>query len=351
MIKSLNIKNFQSHKDTNVSFTDGINVITGSSDCGKSAILRALYLAIENRPSGESYRTLENGVFTKKDTEVSMTVDDNEVTRVKGNTNNSYKVNDVELNAFGTSVPDEVSKALNIQDINIQKQFDKAFLLDDTPGKIAEHLNKMANLEIIDITLKNLKTEQDNLRRQEKNKQDNTKILCDKLVQLEYIDKLEIEINNLYNKAKELQDETDKNIRLERLLRQLREVEELRKSLPDYTAEEELVKDIENRHNKLKEDKNKNNRLNNLLNQYKRLEDDTVKYDCIKYEEEVLLLLDRCNKLKKDKEVLSKSEDLLDKLDKIEFLIDFKIDEIKALEEKYNEMVPDICPLCGGKMK
>ena len=55
MIKKLHIRNFQSHKDSRLIFSDGVNVIVGNSDSGKSAILRALNWVITNRPSGDSY--------------------------------------------------------------------------------------------------------------------------------------------------------------------------------------------------------------------------------------------------------------------------------------------------------
>ena len=52
MIKSIQIKNIQSHKDTSLEFSPGINAIVGSSNNGKSAVLRALYWARYNRPLG-----------------------------------------------------------------------------------------------------------------------------------------------------------------------------------------------------------------------------------------------------------------------------------------------------------
>jgi len=42
MINSLTIQNFQSHKNTTLEFDNGINIIIGQSDSGKTAIIRAL---------------------------------------------------------------------------------------------------------------------------------------------------------------------------------------------------------------------------------------------------------------------------------------------------------------------
>ncbi len=41
-LKSLRLENFQSHKDLYVEFSDGLNIITGTNNAGKTAIFRAL---------------------------------------------------------------------------------------------------------------------------------------------------------------------------------------------------------------------------------------------------------------------------------------------------------------------
>ena len=53
MIKEINIKNFQSHDNTNLILDSGVNVIVGSSDSGKSAIIRALRWVTSCVPRGE----------------------------------------------------------------------------------------------------------------------------------------------------------------------------------------------------------------------------------------------------------------------------------------------------------
>ena len=57
MIQSLALKNFQSHKDTLIKFDPGVNVIVGSTDSGKSAIIRALRWLVWNRPIGDKMRS------------------------------------------------------------------------------------------------------------------------------------------------------------------------------------------------------------------------------------------------------------------------------------------------------
>ena len=57
MIQSLKIQNFQSHKNSELVFSEGINIITGSSNNGKTAILRALGWVITNRPQGLAFKS------------------------------------------------------------------------------------------------------------------------------------------------------------------------------------------------------------------------------------------------------------------------------------------------------
>lgn len=150
MIKSLQISNFQSHKSTELLLNPGINVIVGLTDSGKSAIMGALRWLIYNRPAGESFRSHWGG-----DTEVTVESNDCLVTRLKSKMNNAYvltttKNKGITFKAIGTDIPEEVKQALNFQDINLQQQLDRPFLLDNSSGEVAQHFNKIAHLDIID---------------------------------------------------------------------------------------------------------------------------------------------------------------------------------------------------------
>lgn len=350
MINSLAIKNFQSHKDTVLSFTDGINVITGSSDSGKSAILRALYWVIENRPSGESYRTLVNGNVVKEDTEVVLSIDNNTVTRAKGNTNNFYKVNDLRLDAFGTSVPEEVSKAVGIIDINVQKQFDKAFLIDETPGKIAETFNKVANLEIIDITLKNLKSALDDYKRQSKNKEENIKQLFEKFEQFKYLEPLEKDVNALYEQAKELEQKELELDRLKYFINKINTINIQIKSLPEYEEVEQALVKIEEDIKKGKELQNELVKLKRYYNTIDELENKLTKLESISVDIDLDKLEADIKTLNKKEEELTKLKRYYNTIDKMEKEIELKDVEIDRLEKELKEIMPEVCPICGSKI-
>jgi DNA repair protein SbcC/Rad50 len=153
MIKQLNIQNFQSHKDTSLAFDSGVNVITGKSDSGKTAIIRALRKLIWNRPGGESFCSHWGG-----DTEIRLYADPDYVSRTVGK-DNRYQLNETKFSAFGQSVPEEIIKALNINEVNLQMQFDQPFLITETPGAVAQHFNQVAHLEKIDQSIKQIRSE------------------------------------------------------------------------------------------------------------------------------------------------------------------------------------------------
>ena len=155
MIDSIKLKNFQSHKDSVLKFNNGVNIIIGTSDSGKSAILRGLRWVAQNKPSGEEYRSWWGG-----ETEVSLIYGTSEISRVRGKSaKNEYAIyrNDAEpliLKAPGMEVPEPVANLINLSDINLQHQIDAPFLFSNTPGEVAKHFNKMANLNKIDASIK-----------------------------------------------------------------------------------------------------------------------------------------------------------------------------------------------------
>ena len=147
MIKSVQIKNFQSHKNSKLEFDKGVNVIVGSSDSGKTAIIRAMRLALFNSPAGDAFRSHWGGT-----TSVKIETDTSTIKRIKG-TKNLYKLNDTKFAAFGVNVPDTIKDVLNVSEINLKQQFENHFLLDDSSGAVAKFFNGIAHFGKIDTSL------------------------------------------------------------------------------------------------------------------------------------------------------------------------------------------------------
>lgn len=162
MITTIAIKNFQSHKNSVLELCNGVNVIIGQSDMGKSAILRALYWLIFNKPNGNSFIRHN----AKKPTSVTITGDFGEITRIKGGKENSYILNDQTYKAFGTGIPQPVFEALNMGELNFMRQLDPPFILSKSGSELASFLNRLINLEVIDNSLAKIKQSVTAVKRQ-----------------------------------------------------------------------------------------------------------------------------------------------------------------------------------------
>jgi DNA repair ATPase RecN len=145
MISSIKISGFQSHKDTTLALSPGVNFLLGQSDSGKSAIIRALLWVFQNRPGGDSFvSTFAN------EARVEVVVDGHTVVRLRNKTTNCYSLDGLVFNAIGTDVPKEILDVLNVGNENVNRQLDAPYLLSMSPGETASHFNAIANLTKID---------------------------------------------------------------------------------------------------------------------------------------------------------------------------------------------------------
>ena len=162
-IKKLSLRNFQSHRETDLEFSPGLNIIVGPSDQGKSAIIRALRWLFYNEPRG-------TGFIRVGETRCQVRVELSNGVAVERIRDESGRINRYILEVpgeeamvferFNREVPLEVKKALGIQklvvdrdkalEINLAGQLEAPFLLEETGSTRSKVLGRMANLHIID---------------------------------------------------------------------------------------------------------------------------------------------------------------------------------------------------------
>jgi len=153
MIKSITLENFQGHKFLHLDLAEGVNAIVGPSDTGKTTVIRALQWLVFNRPLSV------DPLITHGTSSVSVkvkTANGTTVERRRTKTKNLYLIDDEEYKGFGSSVPDDVQKVLNIGDINFSPQHSSPFLLSASPLEVARTINEFANLDDIDRALRNI---------------------------------------------------------------------------------------------------------------------------------------------------------------------------------------------------
>lgn len=163
-IVNVQIENFQAHENLTVDFSSYTG-ITGPSNKGKTAIVRAINWCLYNNPSGSDFITKGKNKCT-----VTVTFSDGlMITRTKGSSINSYDIYPVDdapihLEGFGVGPVDEVTKSHGMyeidffgerQSLNICKQLSQPFFLGESPTTKALMIGKLGKTDVIDLSIKN----------------------------------------------------------------------------------------------------------------------------------------------------------------------------------------------------
>lgn len=351
MINKLGIKNFESHEETELEFCDTVNVIIGKNDQGKSSIERALYWLVFNRPLGDMFcrDTRKKG----ESTEISVRLKEGvTLTRKRKGSFNGYILNDKKkLEGFGSEVPSQVSEVLNMGDVNFQGQHDLPFLMFSGVGEVTQYLNSVVKIDTIDSSQKMVNKWIKEINNKNKF--------------------LEEKINEKTLQLKKFED-------IEEFENRLNKLEDLEKSI---TVEKEKVSTLIEYNSNLKKLKEKYNYWNELA----RFEADLLRLLGMEkiFSEQKRRLL-RISKLRDDLSRLTlsigelsrvtKLEPRIDKLlevakrvkdtfsniqlkkEKSGYLEDLKMKikncdkDLRDLEKKYKESMPEICPICEKPM-
>lgn len=393
MINKLEIENFQSHKKSVLEFDPGVNIIIGKTDSGKSAIIRSLKFVTFNKPTGDSFLPL----YWEGKTKVKVVTDSGEVIRNKGS-QNSYVVNGTKLTAFGTNVPDEVQKVLNMNEVNFQYQIDLPFLISNTSGEVGQFLNRIANLSVIDVAIKKIKSWLKSLNNDLQYQQ---QIVEDKQAEIASYDvekyEADVEIaEQLFKDFKKLQndkaaikelldryksiDVRKKAIKKEvsgahlvdeglRLIKEIKALKTRAELLKNYIERnKDIAKKLKVAKNKISLEKSvdaalKNTKqYNELLTKAEKLEAAIKTYKRLaKQKVQIKNKLSLETQVKTTIKQIDKVNEIVEKANALEELITSykKVNKQKAQKKKlfqskdkeYHDNYPDICPFCGSKVK
>lgn len=204
MLEWLELENFQCHEKVVLDFVPGVNVIAGTSDVGKSAILKGLLWLITNKPQGLGFRRAQ----AKKGDAVSckIRIDGHEIARSRSESVNEYMLDGQKFVAMKSDVPTDISQVLNIAPVNIQTQFVPHYLLSASSAEVARTLNESCDLAVIDTTMKRIKSIEQDAKSREKALAAGEAEIEDDLASLQWVDdakllKNEIQIKLEYRDA------------------------------------------------------------------------------------------------------------------------------------------------------
>lgn len=395
MIKSLEIKGLERHKKTKLEFHDKINVIIGSSNTGKSSIVKAINLLVNNIPGGNEFinhdmdKCSVQGVFNENDTIERIK---NEKAKI-----NKYIVNNIGFDSVNKTIPKEVKEITKFTDLNLRGQFDGFFLLQNNPGEVARKLNEIVNLQIMDDCIKKAKSKVTNQNQENKHLEKELALLKSKLIDYKWVDeadellkeieelnnKADIIINcivdlkshlsnleyyddklkivneklkakNLYNSIiKDFDNYSSKKARYDILMNLIFEHDKYNYQLKKYEDLNKRKKDLKNINILYGNfvEKNKNNEvLQSYYNELSICDMTLKKYKNLKNRR---VLLTNLNKKIKEYEKKEKLCFLLHSLLNISTNIIAITVSLKDLKKKKEELLPEgsICPLCKTKIK
>lgn len=339
MIKSLHIKNFQAHKDLHIPFEKGINVIVGSSDKGKSSIIRGLRWVCFNQPSGAEFLR-----WGSKYVKSTVVVDDDTIKRSKKGSNNLYELNEQEYKAFGsTNVPEPIQDVLKMKDINFQLQHDAPFWFSETCGEVSRQLNAIVNLQIIDSVTSAITSKTRTAKINKETAEENYDKLKIKEKELRFIEIVDEE----YKKIEELEEIIEDNEEQVSLFSTLINkasiyAKEGKRETQRAKGFQKLLKIGKG----YKEAKEKIEQISNLIVRYididKLLKQSPPSYDVVE---------DKKTQYTKTYENKTTLNELLEKLITQSQLQKATQEEVINLDKKIKEEIGNRCPLCDNIMK
>lgn len=258
-IKSFYMKNFQSHKDTNIVLSPNITTFVGESGMGKSALFRLLKLVIKNEPRGVEYIS---GGETKMIGGVVFE-DDVEVVRERSKAINRYTIHhpdgtSLQFEKFKTDIPPPVLEALEYQpikidtdlsiDLNFAEQLEAPFLLGDSDASKAKTIDGLARINLFNIALRNTNKDISNFNNESKSFQRQVEEIDRQLEQYEDLPQVEENLTKIEAIISTLEELQNKKEMYERFVSQQNEISQrmsdtedvIERLKPITTIEEDL---------------------------------------------------------------------------------------------------------------
>lgn len=206
-IKKVTLENYQAYTNETIDFTEGLNILEGTSDAGKSSILRAISLVLHNAPYKHTFIqygaeelsvTLEfsDGVKVKrirgKDVNVVEAVDASGKTYEKVNFDKEYPEDIIKL--LGNPPEDDYNGFISYAD-----QFSPLFLINLNQSDLPRALSSLTGVHFLEETAKLLMQNYRAIDKQNKVDSKDHKSLQEELVNYDFVDDAESKLQNAQN--------------------------------------------------------------------------------------------------------------------------------------------------------
>ncbi len=234
-IKSIRLENFQSHLDTKIDLSPGLNVIVGQSDSGKTSILRGIRWVLFNQPRGTDMKRV-GADFVR----VTLTLsDDVKIIRERTSSKNRYiikkpKQDDLILEGFGVHVPQEVLDTHQIKPLRIDRdhelilhisqQLDGPFLLEQTSNVRAKTIGRISGAHFLDIATRETTKDVSKLQIALKENESQVDNIIEKLNPFSFLDDANRQIKRSQESYKELVEKNKRSEHLSSILKKLSDI-------------------------------------------------------------------------------------------------------------------------------
>lgn len=319
-ISKVIIENFQSHKHTELEFSDGFNVLIGESSQGKSSILRAIRWVYENKPTGRSFirkgeKEARVTIFLKNGTMVSRYVTP---------TKNGYEIlhPDGKKEEGNTRLLPEVQKLLGFNDLvidkdltvplNFMKQGEGWFLISGawSAHQRAKVLGAIKETHFADAVRRELEKEADKTTNAKKESIKKAGMLQEELKKYDYLDDLKSKIDFIEKTYEKIKEYKEKISKITELIEAVKSIKEKIKECDEAIKQLEPLNALKEKINEIKELNNKCATIETLNEEIKLIKprlNSAVKY--ISRTDNIEKIRDRFEQLKYLNEALGKIED------------------------------------------
>lgn len=343
VLNKAKIENFQSHADTVLEFSPGVNVFIGPSHNGKSAVYRALRWNCMNDPDGDAF--IRHG---EKDCSVLLSWDDCDVERKRTPSLNGYVLDGQPMQGFRNEVPEVIRTRVPLSELNWQGQHDAPFLLSETAGEVSRRLNKLANLELIDVSLKRVGRAVLDARRHKDEREAAIVELEAELSGFKDTDALELKITRVERRRRRIDASTAQYGVFQKTLNKAVYAQ---KELDTYVGLDSVanaVRTAQARHTDVQARRTQCERLERVVaaaKRYERVLADTE--GLVGTAARLKALREQVPHLDRLRERVFRLSQLLNGIDKAQCHLERCEVECNRVMEEYKQAVPEVCPTCG----